>query len=216
MVSKGKKRGGSRDIKTPLQPPPLVTTLKRRNVVRWFVKTGFGGAAPNASTLSITYRNIADILNVADSTAIVAWQIFNTCVRVRRVSVWGAPSTTGAASTVTVDYGGLTGGQVGDSDRHTDTAIGTAQGPVVHARPKRMSQAAQWQPSTSAQTAFELACATGSIVELEYDGVNGEQLASNSVALAPVAANPGSSYARGLDGVAIAGSAFTTIGFSQN
>jgi len=200
--------------RNPAQPRQHVTTLRHRWTVRWTVGNTLG---TQANPATISYQNIGDILNVGTlAGGASAAQIFDAAVRVRRVSIWGAPSATGLATSCAVDFQGVTVGSAGDSVRFEDTAVGTAQGPVVHAIPPKNSSAGFWQSSGLTNIAFSIYCLTGSVVELDYEGTATEQNATRAVGAAPVGVTSGASYVRGLDGAATAGSAFITVGYAQD
>jgi len=191
-----------------MQPLPkqVNPTLRGRHVLRW--------SAPAALNVVIAFRNIGDILNIATS-ATTAYQLYPDVVKIHRVSIYGAPTTTGVASTVSVEFVGTTAGSAGQNQRITDTQVGTARGPVVHAVPR--DQAALFQSSGSSASAFELQTSTaGAIVELVYSGVADSQAGVGAVAAAPVAASTGALYQRGLDGSATAGSNFVSLGLPQD
>jgi hypothetical protein len=190
------------------QPPMHQPTISIKHVARFnFV------AAVNAGTI-ITYNDLSDIFNIATS-ATTAVKLFNDVIRVKRVSMWGAPNSSGTPSTVQVEFAGLSLGAAGPNKRISDTMIGTARGPVVHARPT--GAASQWIPAGSNSTAFEVfASVGGGVVEVEMEGVTSASAEVISTQVAPVAATTGALYQRGLDGVALAGSNFTSIGFVQD
>jgi len=194
----------------PLRPPPLITSFGKRFIARWSTNTAL-------SSQPSTFRNIADILNIGDSTGIIAYQVFNIAVRLHRVSIWGSvPTNVLNVSTCAVDFGGINQGSVGPSARFTDTSIGTDVGPVVHAFPSMDSQPWQWQNSANNNLCCTLTCGQGSIVEFEYSGVTQETAGGQTVSTVPVAATGGRMYVRGPDGVALAASVFNTIGFNQD
>lgn len=193
----------------PTQPPPFSSTIAKRMIVRWTTT----GAINN---LVVTFVNIGDIYNVA-MTATSAAQVWNSVVKVHRLSVWGAAPANGAISTATVDFEGVAVGAVGQSTRFSDTVTGTARGPIVHAYPSADCQAAQFQPANgNNNTCFQMTCPSQSIVELEYTGVNDENGGHQNVANAPVGATAGIFYCRGLDGIALATTQFATVSFFQD
>lgn len=192
-------------------PPPIKTTLSKRMIVRWTTTQALGS---QTSLSTVTFVNIGDIVGIAVS-ATVGYQLFNDCVRVRRVSIWGSPSATGTATTCAVDFSGTTTGAVGESQRYVDTAIGLTTGPIVHARPSKLSQAGMWQRTTAGATAFTFQCTGGSIVELEFDGVNSEGAVGNPVQAAIVGGTVGATFMRDIQGQAFAGATTLVQGFYQ-
>jgi len=203
-----KQKRGARD--TGLRfPGPFVSSIRKRNVLRWTATSAVGN---QSATQGVTVQQIADQISVG-TAANASYQLWNSAVRLRRVSIWGAPSTTGAAVSCAVDFEGTAAGSVGDNARHTDTTTGTAQGPVVHARPMKGSPAAQWQGSGNGSPLFSIQCSAGSIVEVEYDGVNTEQAAARIVSNVPAAGVAGVTYQSGLFGLpSVTG--MTPVGFT--
>jgi hypothetical protein len=158
-----------------------------------------------AGALNVTFQNLLDTLLVA-TTAIVGFDLFQA-VKIRRVRVWGMP-VIGAASSVSVEFGGVTAGIVGDQIVHTDTSMGV-QPAHVDCRPSKKSLASDYQVN-SAAVAFILSCPAGSVIDLELTFKSQFAPAFNNAAQnALVGATAGGQYLRGMDGLAAAGTNFT-------
>jgi hypothetical protein len=157
-----------------------------------------------AISQAITFQNLLDTMLVA-TTAIAGTNAFQV-VRIRGVKVWAVP-VLGNASTVSVEYSGLTAGAVGDSNIHSDTSMGI-QPAFVNARPSARSLASTWQPNSSS-AAFYLICPSGSVVDIEVSFRGGFGVALVAAQNPLVAATAGYTYLRGLDGLAIATTKFT-------
>jgi hypothetical protein len=159
----------------------------------------------NASVaLGITFQNLLDTLLLAASATAV-YDIFET-VRLNSVEVWAVPIL-GQASSVEVVFSGQTAGALGDQQIHTDTSMGIEPA-HVKARPSRKSLASNFQLS-AAGTAFTLLAPAGAVVDVSCTFRSSSftgfvQLAQNVA----VAATIGSLNTRGLDGKAIATTAF--------
>lgn len=192
---KGKSRNGSG--RSVSHPPQIDGTELRHSVTMRFITRG-------AINQSITFQNLLDTFLVATS-AVAGSNVFQT-VRVRSVKVWALPAL-GAASSVVVEFAGITAGVIGDQAYHSDTSMGIQPAHVV-ARPAARSLAADYQLN-SAAIAFNLTCPTGSVVDVDltFRGTFGTAVAE---ANALVGATAGAFYLRGLDGLATAGSLFST------
>jgi hypothetical protein len=161
--------------------------------------------ANTAIDTEITYQNLLDIwLMTVSSTA--AYDLFNK-VRVRRVSVWAVP-VIGNATTVELAFRGNTEGAVGPSKFKSDTSMGIEPA-YVTLSPDKMSQAGQFQQS-SANTAFNVICPTGSVIDVEasYQSDYGTALAAQN---ATVGTSIGFVANRGLDGLAKATSTMLPV-----
>jgi hypothetical protein len=154
----------------------------------------------------VTYQMLLDTLLCA-TTAVAGVDLFNL-VRIRSIKVWAA-AVAGQATTVSVEYGATTTGLVGDSKLHTDTSM-SIEPAFVNARPTTKSLASNFQASSATQ-AFFLVCPSGAVIDCELSFKNQWGLAAVAAANALVAANIGSTYLRGLDGLAIATSKMLPI-----
>lgn len=156
-----------------------------------------------AVSQNITTSNLLDMMLVA-TTATAGSRLFQA-VRVRRVSIWATP-VIGGATSVSLEYAGLTAGVVGDQIIHTDTSMGV-QPAHVSAKPSGRSTASAFQVG-NAINLFYLTCPSGSVVDVELSFRN-TFVSGVSVDNALVGATAGATYLRGMDGLALATSKFT-------
>jgi hypothetical protein len=179
--------------------PPQINGLELRHGVTLRYRV-----AGTATSTAITFQNLLDTMLVA-TTATAGTDLFQA-VRVRRVQIWACPAL-GSASSVSLEFAGVTAGLVGDQAVHTDTSMGI-QPAHVSARPSTRSLASDFQLSSNA-TAFTLSCPAGSVVDVELSFRSQFAPSANATAQnALVAATAGVQYLRGLDGTATAGSNF--------
>lgn len=169
--------------------------LSHSTTLRFVVKTAFSGG--------ITFQNILDSYLVATGAA-TGVQLFQT-VRIRRVRIWALP-VIGAATSVSLEFGGVTAGVTGDQMIRTDTSMGIEPA-HIDARPNARCLAAEYQLS-SAAIAFNMAVPVGAVVDLELSW-RGQFSAPTALANALVGATAGQLYLRGLDGLATATTSFT-------
>jgi len=159
--------------------------------------------ATAAFSTFITFQNLLDTLLVA-TTAVAGTDLFQT-VRIRRVRIWGMLAV-GAASSVSVEFAGVTAGIVGDQAIHTDTSMGV-QPAHVDAKPMTRSLASDFQVSSGA-AAMLISGPAGSVVDVELSFRSQYAVSNNAAANALVGATAGQQYIRGLDGLATAGTNF--------
>jgi len=182
-------------------PPPIQDIGLRREVRARF-------ACTSAFANDITFADLLDIFNVIAVSGVSAFDLF-TAVKIKAVEVW-ANALANATVEVVVIFDGATVGQAGDQKIHQDSSMGIEPA-HVRAVPGRMTQAAQFQASTT-NKAFYLNCPSGAIVDLELSFRN--PIAAMAVATqnAPAGGTAGAVYMRGFDGVAVAASKFTPQG----
>jgi hypothetical protein len=189
-------RNGGMDVL--LSHPPQVNGLELRHstTMRFITNAAFTG--------NITFQNLLDTYCFATSTTAVA-NVFQT-VKVRRVQLWAVPAL-GTATSVSLEYSGITAGATGDQGLHTDTSMGIQPAHVV-ARPNVKSLASNYQLN-SAAFAFALTVPTGTVVDVELSFRGQLGTASTACQNAAVAATASAFYLRGLDGLAAATTKFT-------
>lgn len=165
-------------------------------------------------SLTVRYQDLLDAWFVA-GTATTAYQLFDF-VKIRKVVVramgqvnTGIPSLTPQA-TVGVEYPGLVGGQFGSGKQRIGSDMGTTQPAFVSLKPDRMSQAAQYQPSTS-NAAFIVRAVDairnpliGAVIDVHVSYKNSGDISPASVSSARAGLQPGQLYFGGLDGLAVA------------
>ncbi len=186
-------------------PRQVNSTIRKRMVLRWTTSADVN--------TNITYADIGDIIAVGASSNSLT-QLFNDVVKIHRVSIYGAPSSTGVATSCSVEFNNQNAGYVGENFNYTDTTLGQSQGPVVHAYPNTLT--GQYQISNANISAFNLQCKSGSMVELDFTGVistSGDNKACQNTT--SITAVVGTVYQRGLDGISVASSQFTSVGWLQ-
>lgn len=169
-------------------PPQIPSYGITRDVRLRFMQTAAGDT-------NVTFQNLLDTILVANS-ATTASDLF-AAVRVNSVELW-AIAALGTPVTASLIFDGATMGAAGDQKLHTDTSVGVEPA-HVKARPDKLTQAGQFQVSSSA-IAFILATPAGTVVDVSMtlrQPVNGAVVASQNVL---VGATPGAVYYRGLDG----------------
>lgn len=151
---------------------------------------------------NVTFQNLLDMYLVA-ATATTVFDVFQT-VKIRRVRVWALPIL-GQATSVSVEYAGVTAGVAGDQAFHTDTSMGI-QPAHVDARPSAKSLASNYQVSSTA-VAVGLNIPSGSVIDFEVS-YRGHLVSAIAAQNASVGAVAGAFYLRGADGLAAATSKF--------
>jgi len=189
--------------------PPQVTDQLSTGFTLRFLTTGNW---PGSYT--VTYANLLDAWFVA-GTATTAYQLFDF-VKVRRVVIramagpYGAASAIMPTANVGVEFPGLVGGQFGSGKQRLGTGVGIDTPAYVALSPDRMSQAAQYQPSTN-NAAFIVRAVDGlrtpvygAIIDVEVSYKNSGDIAPAAVTTARAGLTSGQLYFGGLDGLAIA------------
>lgn len=179
-------------------PPPISPQITHRQRMRFVVVTTAQVNAP------ITYAGLLDALLVA-ITATAGKQLFDH-VKVNFVEVWYAPAQA-SSSQVAVEFAGVTVGSIGDGKVWSDNSMGVEPA-HVKAKPQRMSQSAQWQP-TSSNTAFFVTLPIGSVIDVDCSYRTVTSVAPAFLGQPLVAATAGEIYYRGLDQLGVATSVFT-------
>jgi len=162
------------------------------------------GVATSANA-TFTFQNLLDSYPVA-TTAIAGVQLFQV-VRIRRVRLWAIPAV-GSSFAASVEFTGVTAGNVGDQRIHTDTSMGV-QPAHIDCRPSARSLASAFQLSSSASAFQVTAVGTGAVV-LDVEVSFRQQFAGTPVSLANAlaGATAGATYLRGLDGLATGATAW--------
>lgn len=151
-------------------PPPYQSNVVLHKKKFRFVDT-LSSAAPHTFTISASKLcALVSMCTVVNST-VVQW--FET-VRVHYVEVWGNPQSSASGvnytsiTTVGVNYDGVNTG-AGSDNQMTDTALGSNGIAHVKLRPKKATQADQWQSGqTNVGTGvlFTITCAAQSLIEV--------------------------------------------------
>jgi hypothetical protein len=166
--------------------------------------------ATNATATAITWQNLLDTWVFA-STATIGYQLFDF-VRIIKIEMWAITNST-LVTTLGVDFGDAVTGVQGDGGSYQSCSVGSAIPAYLKCRPNPNSQAAQFQ-TTKVDTAFHIRTngAVGStIVELTLEFKNSTVLNPSFATNALVAATAGDIYFRGMDGKAIAATAWLSL-----
>jgi len=167
-----------------------------------FISTGTTGT-------DITYYKLGSMFFCAQTAILAAlpWDM----VRIRSVEIWG----TTAPCNVQVSFNGATVGALGDNSVHADASVGTAYIAHVKAKPKKSSQASQWQPCTinsNAINAFNINCSVaGCIVYVHVTFKCLDAIPQVSTGPTIAAATPGNYYFYALDQAAKAAALFPPL-----
>ncbi len=160
-----------------------------------------GAATSIANPLAITPLTLAKCLVVAGGTT-TAYSLADY-VRIRKVEIWSAPSTSTTANprTVSVDWPGnlSSAGAFGQSVRHSDTSIGISSPAHVQSRPPPGSQVALWQGTGTTTTLCALVFPADSIIDLTYDMILNDS-GQAATPLTVAGATAGANYCLPLDG----------------
>jgi len=199
----------SKDVmrdENPVVPPQLTDQLCVGFVLRFLTTGNFTGS------YTVTYSNLLDAWFLA-GTATTAYQLFDF-VKVKKVVIRAMGAVEGTTPILVpsaiagVEFPGLVGGQFGSGKQRIATGMGYDTPAIVVAKPDRMSQAAQFQPSTS-NPAFIVratdgvrAAIQGAIIDVHVVYKNTGDIAPAAVSSARAGLNPGNIYFGGLDGLA--------------
>jgi hypothetical protein len=187
--------------------PELVDQLAVGMTLRFTTTTNWTGS------LTVTYQNLLDAWFVA-GTATTAYQLFDY-VKIKKVTVRAMGITENAtaimpSALVGVEFPGLVGGQFGSGKQRVGSGLGYDTPAFVSLRPDRLSQAAQYQPST-ANAAFIVRSVdgfrsplAGAIIDVQVSYKNSADIAPAAVGTARAGMTSGQVYFGGLDGLALA------------
>jgi len=164
--------------------PMLVDQLSTGFTLRFLTTANWSGS------YSVTYANLLDAWFLA-GTATTAYQLFDF-VKIRKVVIRAMgtgiyPSyTIMPTANVGVEFPGLIGGQFGSGKQRTGVGVGTTVPAFVSLKPDPMSQAAQYQPSTS-NVAFVVRARDGLGVAIQGAVIDVEVSYKNSADINPAA-----------------------------
>lgn len=182
-------------------PPQLRSYgLLKEARLRFVANAAFAG--------NITFQNLLDMVLIGTAATTLCDLFF--AVRVNSVELWSLPAV-GGANTVVCIFSGATVGASGDQKTHTDTSMGIEPA-HVKARPDRLTQAGQFQPS-SADAAFTLQVPSGTVIDVSVSLRNPVDGATPIVSQNPgVGVDVGEIFYRGLDGKAAATTQLPVVG----
>jgi hypothetical protein len=183
---KSSQRGG---MERSPNPPMFSSNIRVSHKYR-FEATG-------AVTSSITDSQVLASLGgicALNTNNVTSWA---TSFRIKKISIWAAPPSQGAASTCSVEWFGF-----GNSPaiEHSDTTLSVARNAVVHSQPPPQSLCSFWQKATGTAL-FKLTCPTNSVVDLTVDYILSDDEVTQSTATATVNVL-GMVYYLPLDGIA--------------
>jgi len=167
-----------------------------------FCTTGIGGS----TSVTVTFQNLLDSWLIA-GTATNSYQLFDL-VKVKRVTIRAMPSRAADIESVTVgiEFPGLVAGSIGAGNQTSNSSVGQAFPAFATLRPAKLSQSAQWQPS-STQVAFVLRATNadntvpvGVIIDVHLAFKNCADISPAAISSAIAGATPGNLYFGGLDG----------------
>jgi len=192
------------------QNPRVMPQLTDQLCTGFTLRFATQGNWPGSYT--VTWANLLDAWFVA-GTAVNAYQLFDF-VKVKKVVVRAMGVPDGAhlapSATVGVEFPGLTGGQFGSGKQKIGSSIGYDVPAMVSAKPDPMSQAAQFQPSTS-NAAFIVRAVDGLrsplygvLIDVQVVYKNSGDISPAAVTTARAALTPGNLYFGGIDGLATA------------
>jgi len=182
------------------QPKQINSVLSGSNTLR------FTGTAQTY----FTAKNLCDTLIVAVST-IAGYDIMQA-IRLKKIESF-AISSSGTPVTITIQFFDNTAGSNSSTKVFSDTSLGTAAPAHVVARPPAKSTAGLWQSYQSTETLFMLSASAASCVidiEFEYVLFSEGNVSQASSAIAGTGV-PGVLYGRGLDGLAVAATAYPMV-----
>jgi len=175
-----------------LHPPALTMNLKGKAHLRYQVTSA-------ESNFTVLIADIFDTISMAASTT-VGYTLFNA-IKLNYVEMWSM-SLTGAPNTVSCTYN-LDGNSI-DSPGicKSDTSLGVAEPAHIKFSPPPKSAASFWQ-TYSSENLFFITAPTNTIIDICFDYVvnNGPNAASSNQS-AMAGATVGTTYGRGLDGLA--------------
>lgn len=187
--------------------PMLTDQLSVGITLRFSTTTNWTGS------YTVTYQNLLDAWFVAGS-ATTAWQLFDF-VKVKRVTIRAMGITENGVSimpsaSVGVEFPGLVGGQFGSGKQRIGNGMGYDTPAFVSVKPDRLSQAAQYQPST-ANPAFIVrsvdgfrSALAGAIIDVQVAYKNSADISPASITTARAGMTGGQVYFGGIDGLATA------------
>lgn len=188
-------------------PPSVTDQLSASVCLRFMTTTSWTGS------YTVTFANLLDAWFLA-GTATTAYQLFDF-VKIRKVVVrcMAGPYTTGSGimptANVGIEFPGLVGGQFGSGKQKVGTGVGFDTPAYVELSPDRMSQVAQYQPST-ANPAFVVRATDGlriavygAVIDVWVSYKNSGDISPAAVTTARAGMTSGQIYFGGLDGLGV-------------
>jgi len=189
-----RQRNASQIISHP--PPIQGFEVKHTTKLRFITN-----AAVNQN---FTYQNLLDAICIA-TTAIAPYDLFSS-VKLKQIEVWSIAAV-GTSSSCSVVFDGATAGSVGDLVTHTDTSTGIEPA-HLKVRPQKKTLASNYQLSSAAVAFYMDLPTVGSIVDVSLVFRGSTQGAALAAQNASIGAIVGSTFWRGIDGLAVATTKF--------
>lgn len=184
-------------------PPPFQATFVVHKKIRWTAINSFTDTA-------ITIQNVLQCFGVA-TTAVTGAPLF-TSMKMKSVEMW-APASSATQIRIDFEYIFGAGGFAGPSKVFSDATMGTAFPAHLKARTPSRGIQSQWLQSNSVAF-FQFSGPADTVIEVEATFVF--QDATNVAASQTlVAAVPGATYIRSLDGLSLAAGNFTPTSYTQ-
>jgi hypothetical protein len=176
--------------KENLSPPSLTTSLSVGHTFR------FQAVAASAG-FTFTTTFLGDLMCVAATTT-SAYQLANA-VKLRKIEMWGPPSSSLVPVTVSADFAGSTSGAYGPSRIRSDTSVGATRVAHLVVKPPKDSQVSQWQSAISGNQLATLVFPAGAIIDIHYTMTVRDTASVQAVTGAVAGATVGQVYVRALD-----------------
>lgn len=204
-VSQQARKGHkSRKEKGSMRPPKIINQVIYMTSYRMrFI------ANANINT-TVRWQDVLSTRFVASSTT-VGYYLF-AGVRIKSLEAWSVPTTgvtaPGQVSTISLGFRSATAGASGNQQMVTDTGFLGEPAHVYLKAPKNVDSSL-WQVASS-NAAFDVVIPTGGILDVVVD-LRSYPGAANTLANVGVGMTVGATYARGLDGVAVATSIWIPV-----
>jgi len=140
----------------------------------------------SAIATSATNTQIGNFLVIGGGTT-TCYKVANF-IRVRCVTLWAGPPSTGAPSTVVFQWSGTVAASIGPNQQWSGTSIGMTHVARLRVKPPVNSQAAEWQ-STGGGAApgtnvlFNYSLPANSIIQIDLDASVNDDGTASSVAV---------------------------------
>lgn len=128
-----------------------------------------------------------------------AWRLFGS-VKLKRLQIWAAASSTGAPVTVSFSKISSTAGSNGDSVLYSDTVLGTARNAYISVKFSDREQVGQWQGASTTGSYGMITVPANAVVDLTMSfTLNDNSLGPQAVTGGVSGATAGTVYQRALD-----------------
>ncbi len=174
-----------------LGPPSLPITVRTGHTFRF-------SALSAISNRVLGFIQVLDLMCMATGTT-SAWRLFGS-VKLKRLEIWAAASSTGNPVTVSFSKVSSTAGSNGDSVLYSDTVLGTARNAYICVKFSDREQVGQWQGASTTGSYGQITVPANAVVDLTLsftlnDSSTGPQAVTGTV----TGAITGYVYQRALD-----------------